>query len=149
MADVPITTFQSSLLTFDSNIPLIFSPPNNLFQEGRDGQFGELDDRTAKILANLRTEEGIVFRIYCRTINRRAAPGKKGERKVGATENQFVMNTIIFGLRDFCDPVGAYLTKCGVFLQDPLNCDGDFVYSNPQILSRTNEIVMTSELIFM
>jgi hypothetical protein len=144
---VPITAFQSSLLSFGSStIALIFSTPNRLFQNDRDQPFGETDDRTAKILTNLLREGGIAFQMYCRTINRRAAQGKKGSRKVGVNELQYVMNTILYGPEDLCDAVGAYLTKCGVYLQDPLDCDRDVQYLNPQVLSRVNEVVKTSSL---
>lgn len=105
-----------------------------------------MDHRTAKILVNLLKEEGIAFQMYCRTINRRAAQGKKGSRKIGSNELQYVMNTIIYGPEHLCDAVGSYLTKCGVFLQEPLDCDRDLQYLNPQVLSRVTEIVRTSSL---
>jgi SWI/SNF-related matrix-associated actin-dependent regulator of chromatin subfamily A3 len=148
ISDVPITAAQSSLMNFDtSKISLHFSPPNRLFQVGRDGIFGDLDDRTSKILRNLSTEEGINFQMSCRTINRRAAPGKKGSRKPGANELQYVMNTIIYGPEEMRNPVGDYLTKCGVYLQDPFECDRNVLYSNPHILSRNDELVMTDSLL--
>lgn len=148
ISDVPITATQSSLLNFDtSKISLIFSKPNLLHHVGRETIFGELDERPAKILASLSTEEGICFQISCRTINRRAAPGKKGSRKPGANELQYVMNTIIYGPAELSDPIGQYLTKCGVHLQDPLDCDRNVPYSNPHILSRSDEIIMTDSLI--
>ena len=144
---MPITAFQSSLLSLGSStISLTFSEPNHLFQNDRHQPFGETDVRTAKILTNLLQEVGIIFQIYCRTINRRAAPGKKGSRKTGANELQYVMNTIIYGPEELCDAVGTYLTKCGVYLQEPLNCDRDVQYLNPQVLSRVKEIVKTSSL---
>jgi hypothetical protein len=144
---VLLTASQSSLFTTDnSNIALDSKEPNKLFQPSRSSQFGELDDRTSKILANLRSE-GIEFQIYCRAINRRAAQGKKGARKVRANELQYVMNAIIFGLEELCDDVGLYLMKCGVYLQDPLHCDGDYRYTNPHILSRSEEITMTLSLL--
>ncbi|KUJ09952.1 uncharacterized protein LY89DRAFT_675459 [Mollisia scopiformis] len=81
IADIPITASQSSLMNFDTcQISVAFRKPNHLYQTERDTKFGELDERTAKILSNLTTEEGICFQIYCRTINRRAAAGKKGSR---------------------------------------------------------------------
>jgi SWI/SNF-related matrix-associated actin-dependent regulator of chromatin subfamily A3 len=133
-------------LTLDSsNITLSFTEPNKLFQVSEGGQFGELDGRTAKILINLGSE-GITFQISCRASNRRAASGKKGSRKVGANEAQYVMNAIIYGPEGLCDAVGLYLTKCGVYLQDPQNCDGDYIYANPHILSRTEDIIMTSSI---
>jgi len=57
------------------------------------------------------------------------------------------MNAIIFGLEELCDDVGLYLMKCGVYLQDPLHCDGDYRYTNPHILSRSEEITMTLSLL--
>lgn len=117
-----------------------------LFQPSGTSQFGELDDRAAKIMANLRSE-GVEFQTYCRAINRRAAQGKKGARKVRANELQYVLNAIVFGPEELCDDVGLYLMKCGVYLQDPLHCDGDYRYSNPHILSRSEEIIMTSSLL--
>jgi hypothetical protein len=148
ISDIPISTAQSSLLTFDSSdIPLSFSPPNQLTQIGHCSIFGETDERTAKILEKLVSDEDIKFQISCRTINRRAAPGKKGKRKPGANELQYVMNTIIYGPAELGDAVGQFLAKCGIFLQDPLNCDRDVVYLNPHILSRTEEIVTTFSLV--
>jgi hypothetical protein len=147
LSDIPITALQSSLLSLGtSTTDLDFSKPNKLFQKDRTQQFGEVDDRTAEVLANLLKEDGIAFQIYCRTIKRRAAPGKKGTRKVGTNELQYVMNTIIYGTENLCNPVGKYLTKCGIYLQEPVNCDRDVKYSNPQVLSRTNQIVTTFSL---
>ncbi|CZR65227.1 uncharacterized protein PAC_15127 [Phialocephala subalpina] len=114
IADVPITAAQSSTLNFETGkIALNFSKPNHLYQVGKETIFGELDERNAKILGSLGkfSEEGICFQIYCRTINRRAAQGRKGSRKVGANELQYVMNTIIYGPEDLCDDVGSYLTR--------------------------------------
>ena len=84
--------------------------------------------------------------MYCRTINRRAAQGIKGSRKIGSNELQYVLNAIIYGSKDLCHEVGAYLTKCGVYLQEPLDCDRDVQYLNPQVLSRIQGLVKTSSL---
>jgi SWI/SNF-related matrix-associated actin-dependent regulator of chromatin subfamily A3 len=135
------------MMNFDtSRIPVTFHKPNQIYQIERNTLFGDVDDRTAKILSNLSTEEGIRFQIYCRTISRRAASGKKGSRKPGANELQYVMNTIIYGPEDLCNEVGLYLAKCGVYLQEPIECDRVVLYSNPQFLSRTGERVMTDQL---
>lgn len=150
IADVPITAAQSSTLNTETGkIALIFRKPNHLYQVGKETVFGELDERNSKILSSLDNKEhaeGICFQIYCRTINRRAAQGKKGSRKVGANELQYVMNTIIYGPEDLCDDVGSYLIRCGVYLQEPLECDRVVLYSNPQFLSRGDERVMTDQL---
>ncbi len=117
-----------------------------MFDNEREQAFAEFDDRTAHIFTNLLKEQGVNFQIYCRTINRRAAQGKKGSRKVGSNELQYVMNAIVYGPEDLCDAVGGYLTKCGIYLQEPMNCDRDVQYLNPQVLSRSKELVMTFSL---
>jgi hypothetical protein len=138
---------QSSLLIFDTSIIRVsFSRPSTFLRLDGYTEFGELNERIAQVLVNIGSEEGISFEIYCRTINRRAAPAKKGRRKTGTNELQYVMNAIIYGPDEICDATGEYLAKCGVYLQDPLHCDRDVVYSNPQMLPWTQEIVMTSTL---
>jgi hypothetical protein len=144
---VPLKTTHSSLLTNDTtNIALSFVEPNLLFQPGQPGHFGKLDDRMSKILFNLSSEQEIKFQIYCRNIKCRPAQSKKVARKVGANELQYLLNAIIYGPQQLCDAVGVYLTKCGVYLQDPLHCDGDYKYSNPHIISRSEGTAMTSSL---
>jgi SWI/SNF-related matrix-associated actin-dependent regulator of chromatin subfamily A3 len=128
-------------------VSLSFSPPNRLLQIGQNSVFGELNNRIAKIVSNLGRERGILFQMYSKTINKRAAPVKKAARKPGAKEFQYVVNIIIYGPEELCDPVGDYLTNCGICLQTPLLCDRDIPYQNPQMLFRPEEVVMTSTLL--
>ena len=122
-----------------------FLQPNVLQRPESAAPFGELDERVAKIISNLEIK-GIRFQIYARNTSRRATTSKKRGRKAGANELQFLINAIIFGPKDLFDSVGEYLTKCRVHLQDPLHCERDVVYTNPHILSRTEQEIMTSSL---
>ncbi|TVY84850.1 DNA repair protein RAD5A, partial [Lachnellula suecica] len=149
ISDIPISAYQTNIMNFDSiEIPLSFARPDRLFQIGKDLAFGEVNDRTAKILSNIGLEEHMNFQIYCKTINKRAARNKKTGRKPGANELQYVMNVVIYGPEDLCDPVGDYLTQCNICLQTPLLCDRDVPYQNPQILCRSTEVVLTSTLLY-
>jgi SWI/SNF-related matrix-associated actin-dependent regulator of chromatin subfamily A3 len=105
-----------------------------------------LNGHMAKILSSIGSEDGIQLQIYCRTINHRAARGKKGSRRPGDNELQYVMNTIIYGPEDLHDSVGDYALSCGIFLQDPVDCDRNVFYSNPQVLCRSGERLMTYDL---
>lgn len=60
--------------------------------------------------------------------------------------SQSLINAIIYGPEELCEPVGEYLTKCGIFLQDPLQNDRDVAYRNPHLLSGTEEVVLISEI---
>jgi hypothetical protein len=148
VADVPAHCNQSGLSLVDATSQeLTFVQPNSLKYsgEGKEGEFGRLEERTAKIFANLLTQEGIIIQIYSRNTGRRPgfkAKGKKAKQKT----SQSLINAIIYGPEELCEEVGKYLTKCGIFLQDPLQNDRDVRYKNPHILSRVEEVVLISEL---
>lgn len=108
--------------------------------------FGVLDDRSAALLNNLSNEKGINFQIYAKISNRRATTRKKSQRKPEASKLQYAINVIIYGPEEICDPTGEYLEKCGIYLQDPIQCDRDVVYRNPHILSHLADITLTSSL---
>lgn len=68
-------------------------------------------------------------------------------KKMGQNDLQYLMNAIIYGPLDLSQYVGDYLSKCKMFLQDPVRCDRNVQYQNPHLLSRNREITMTSSLI--
>lgn len=84
--------------------------------------------------------------MYSRNTSKRPILGAKGNKKSGSRISQSLINAILYGPEELCEPVGEYLTKCRIFLQDPLQNDRDVVYRNPHILSRTEEVVLISEL---
>jgi SWI/SNF-related matrix-associated actin-dependent regulator of chromatin subfamily A3 len=128
-----------------SKISLSFQKPNSLRRIDQDCLFGELDSHIAEIISSIDSKDGIRLQIYCRTINRRAAQGKKGSRKTREKECQYVMNTIIYGPENLHNNVGDYLAACRIYLQDPIDCDRNVQYSNPQFLCRAGGRVMTYE----
>ena len=130
-----------------SKICLSFEKPNLLCQiEHHERLIWKLDGRTADILNSIGLGDGIQFQTYCRIITQRLAMGKKSSRKPGENELQYVMNTITYGPEDLRDIVGNYLLRCGIYLQDPVDCDRNVIYSNPQVLCRTGERITTNEL---
>lgn len=137
-----------SLLVESASLPLNFVRPNSLQHSsaGQEGEFGKLEERTAKIFANLLDENGVLIQMYSRNTSKRSILKTKGIKKSGSRMSQSLINAIIYGPEELCDPVGEYLTKCGIFLQDPVQNDRDVAYRNPHILSRTEEIILISEL---
>jgi SWI/SNF-related matrix-associated actin-dependent regulator of chromatin subfamily A3 len=149
VADIPVHCYQSGSLLVDSaSLPLIFVKPNSLRHSsvGQEGEFGKLEDRTAKIFVNLLAEDGVLIQIYSRNTSRRPILRGKGGKKSGLRTSQSLINAIIYGPEALCEPMGEYLTKCGIFLQDPVQNDRDVVYKNPHILSRSEEVGLISEL---
>lgn len=149
VADVPAHCYQSGSLLVDStSLPLIFVKPNSLKHSspGQEGEFGKLEDRTAKIFVNLLAEDGVLIQIYSRNTSRRPTLRVKGSKKLGSKTSQSLINAIVYGPEALCEPMGEYLTKCGIFLQDPVQNDVDVIYKNPHILLRSEKIVLISEL---
>lgn len=99
-----------------------------------------------KIFSNLLAEIGIVIQIYPNDTGRRQIPKTKESKNVEHRMSQGFINAIIYGPLKLCESVGNYLTQCGIFLQDPMQNDRDAAYKNPHILSRTEEVVLISEL---
>jgi SWI/SNF-related matrix-associated actin-dependent regulator of chromatin subfamily A3 len=85
--------------------------------------------------------------MYFRNTSKRLILKAKGSKKSGSRISQTLINAIVYGPEELCEPVGEYLTKCGIFLQDPVQNDRDVVYKNPHILSRSEEIILISELV--
>lgn len=88
----------------------------------------------------------MAIQIYSRNTGRRPGLKPKGGKKAKKKTSQSLVNAIIYGPEELCEEVGKYLTKCGIFLQDPLQNDRDVIYKNPHILSRDEEVVLISEL---
>lgn len=148
MSSLPITSSRSGLSTISSSsISLRFCPPNSLYNAFGEGEFGTLEERTAKIFGTLASQNGIEFQMYAYATKRRSNLKSVKGKKVGENDLQYLMNVIIYGPVELCEPVGEYLSKCRMFLQEPTQCDRDVPYQNPHILAEAPEIVMTSSLI--
>jgi hypothetical protein len=147
IADVPVTSKKSPTLDLDAkSIPVRLCAPSSLYYLESDELFGELDERTSKILVSVGGEKGVNFQINCRSVARSAFLGKRKTKKGALQGSQFLMNVTLFGPEELFDVVGKYFAKCGIHLQDP-QCDRDVVYRNPHILSDSKEVVMTSSLV--
>lgn len=138
---------RSGLSTLSSNsLKLQFNPPNSLYLLETGEYFGCLEERNAEILATLAAEGSIFFQSYANDSSRRSKIKSMKGKKVAQSDLQYLMNAIIYGPLDLSQSVGDYLSKCKMFLQDPVRCDRNVRYQNPHVLSRTEDIIMTSSL---
>lgn len=100
----------------------------------------------AKIFVNLLTQEGIVIQIYSRNTSRRPSFKEKWNKRTVQRISQSLINAVIYGPLELCEEVDEYLTKCGIFLQDPVQNDRDVIYKNPHILLGDEEVDLISQL---
>jgi len=89
----------------------------------------------------------IKFQMYGYATPRRATTQRTNGQRSAQNNLQYLLNAIVYGPREFSQGIGDYLAKCKMFLQDPMHCDRDVPYLNPHLLSRTEDLVMTSSLI--
>lgn len=106
------------MLSVDSLIiPLVLSEPNVLCELDKAGKFGEIDERTGKILCNLQSQENISLQLCSKTTSEIAITGSKRKRKPELVAS---LNVMVYGLPRLYDSVGGYFGKCNMYLQDPL-----------------------------
>lgn len=103
---------------------------------------GTLDDHTSGILQRLVADPELVTQLTLRndaliSDNRTKSKG----RLVG------YLSIIIYGPRDYLRSLGDFMTQCGRYLEDPIGCDRNVPYLNPQCLfSMHGNPPMTFEL---
>jgi SWI/SNF-related matrix-associated actin-dependent regulator of chromatin subfamily A3 len=147
LSKLPVFSNRSGLSAVTSSpLDLQFCPPNSLLFSQAGGKFGCLEERTAEILTTLAAETRIWFQTYAYVTKRLSKVKPMKGKTVGHNDLQYLMNAIVYGPQEFCEGVGDYLAKCKMFLQDPLQCNQNVPYQNPHLLSRTQEVMMTSSL---
>jgi SWI/SNF-related matrix-associated actin-dependent regulator of chromatin subfamily A3 len=90
---------------------------------------GTPDDHTSGILQRLVADPELVSQLTLRndaliSNNRTKSKG----RLVG------YLSIIIYGPRNYLKSVGDFMTQCGRYLEDPIGCDHNVPYLNPQCL---------------
>jgi hypothetical protein len=60
------------------------------------------------------------------------APEREKEQKQQLRTRQITVEIVIYGLREDMDAVGNFLSKDGLYLQHPKECDTRVAYVNPQ-----------------
>lgn len=97
-------------------------------------EFGTLAERQAKILHILEEVECVNTQLYCQSKCGQALRGGNN-RKGPEIELQHSLCTIIYGPFQVFDAVGAFVSQCELYLQDPLHCNRNVPYRNPHLLS--------------
>ena len=112
-------------------------------------RIGHLEERIATVLNKLNEQDGIILQCLCRLQRGAMFQGaiKKGKAKKQLTE----LSVILYGPMTIFDAVGDFLQRCELHLEDPIGCDRNVRYRNPQSLwgLDENEVRMTQDLTSM
>lgn len=101
---------------------------------------GYLDERVGLILQRLIEEEEISLQLQITRVQQ--GPSKPSNGKTRAAQKQLELSVIVYGTEAVLDLVGDFLTKCDLYLQDPVGSNYHVRYRNPQSLWAMDENVM-------
>lgn len=125
----------------------IFLDDRNVFVTGdHPHNIGTLDQRTADILKRMAEQNGVVlqFRISFQHQMQQQLSSKNSKAKRSAS----ALSVVIYGPVEYFDDIGDFLLKCELYLQDPVGCDRNVRYCNPQSLWSIDdeEVRMTQDI---
>lgn len=124
------------------SVPVFLGGSPNAVLTADSSVFGTLEDRPAKILRVLQSDEQLSIQLYCQLPIDDRPSGRR--RKRAASGSVAILSAIIYGLPTAFDDVGNFIEECDMFLQDPLHCDRNVRYQNPHRLSGPDdEVVIT------
>jgi hypothetical protein len=136
--DIPIRVRGQRICDSTSIIlPLELENANELRRQDNREIYGNIDERTSKILKTLRAQAGITLQLY--------SPSRITQNVAKTTKGSTIQTTgpslhvIIYGPAELFDAVGDFAAECGIYLQDPLYCDKTVQYRNPHLLSGLEE----------
>lgn len=124
-------------------VPVTLDETSALLKAADGSEFGTLAERPAKILHALEEVECVNIQLHCQSKCGQALSGGK-KRKGSEWELQNSLCTIIYGPFRVFDAVGAFVSQCDLYLQDPHHCNRDVPYRNPHLLSGLDEETPTT-----
>ncbi|EUC41874.1 hypothetical protein COCMIDRAFT_53050, partial [Bipolaris oryzae ATCC 44560] len=123
--------------------PIHFEPPRTLRCGVADAPVGRLDDFAGELLLRLVDDDDLILQLLLSSTP--IAPA--AERKSAKKASKF-LGVIIYGPRCRLNDVGDFMTQAGCYLDDPVSCDRNVPYMNPQCLFSLHEQPpMTLELL--
>ena len=121
--------------------PISFEPPRTIRYGVGDASVGWLDNYGSKLLSTLAADNEFILQLV--TLSIPITP--KTERKM--LKDAMSLGVIIYGPKYRFSHVGDFMTQAGCYLDDPVGCDRNVPYMNPQYLcSLHEEPSMTFEL---
>ncbi len=121
---------------------VLFAPPRELRRCETKELVGQLSEYDGEVLSRLTADEELTLQLF--TVDTPIVVENGNQR---AKVTVAFLQAILYGPRRCYDDVGAFITQCGYYLEDPVACDRNVPYMNPQCLfSLQGRPPMTFEL---
>jgi hypothetical protein len=110
----------------------------------KNSRYGKLETTAIQIIQALE-DAGCTLQLHCQS-----SPVSSVEESIyqksrrAGDEAVTNLNIIIYGPALLSDPLGEWLLDNVLFLQDPINCEKDVMYKNPQLLREDDEEFITT-----
>jgi hypothetical protein len=111
-----------------------FEPPRTIHRGNANAPVGRLDDYGGELLRRLVADDELILQLVL--FSTPIVPPT--ERRTLKDTLQYLGVTIYGPRRRFCD-VGDFMTRANCFLDDPVGCDRNVPYMNPQCLFSLHE----------
>jgi hypothetical protein len=111
-----------------------FEPPRTIMRDSTNKQVGRLDDYEGELLLRLIADDELVLQLSL--FSAPIAPPTKRRTPRGAFQ---YMGATIYGPKRRSGDVGDFLNRAGCYLDDPVGCDRNVPYMNPQCLLTLHE----------
>jgi hypothetical protein len=146
LADLPFQTQLRERPLITQNIaPLYLPPQSTTLRRVADGEvLADLEKAThAKLLSDLRHAQGFDLQIFALDTENEVAHSQRTMASKRLKSRPILqIFAIIYGPLSAYKAVGAYIGKFGLNLQDPIFCDRNVEYHNPQRLRRIGQPVL-------
>lgn len=109
--------------------PIRFEPPHSLYFGTGDALVGRLGDYGGELLGKLVADDELILQYTLSSAPLARTTGKRSTQNT----SQF-LGVIMYGPRRRFSDVGDFMTRAGCYLEDPVGCDRNVPYMNPQCL---------------
>jgi hypothetical protein len=108
---------------------VFFQAPKHIHCCSSQDLLGRLDDNAAKILCTIRADDQLEIQLKFSVSPLACVLDTKPPK---GTVGFLAIN--IYGPKRLSDDVGYFMSQCGYYLEDPIGCDRNVPYINPQCL---------------
>jgi hypothetical protein len=123
--------------------PIRFEPPRAIQYGVNNTPVGTLDDYAGELVLRLVADDELILQFLLSS----TPLSPTAEPKLPKTGPRF-LGVIVYGPRCRLNDVGDFMTQAGCYLDDPVGCDRNVPYLNPQCLFSLHERPpMTYELL--
>lgn len=121
----------------------VFLRDDSVWSESTQQPLGTINRNVVVMLARLCEQDGVALQTYCTSSVKSCLKSSKSSKRSRPSYAKLCI--IIYGPVKLSDDVGDFITRCNMYLQDPMHCDRNVQYRNPHRLFSSDDISETTQ----